>query len=322
MNSRQQKYYAEFANIAQSRGGKLLSRGYVNSDTHLLFECKCGHQWCGRPDHIKRGSWCPRCGGSDSKSAEQKFREVVASKGGKVIGRYKNNKIKIEIECNMGHRWHSNSDHIIRDNSWCPTCDGYDGIIPAKIFYKTISDKGGQALGIYIKDNTHVPVKCGYNHIWMVTPNHIKSGSWCPVCKESRGEHQVSLTLSNYKIPYTRQYQHPLIPKFKYDFCFVYNNITYLLEYDGIQHFEYGYFHKSEEDFKYKQNIDRMKSYVAIQTGYRLIRIDYTKINDILNVFAQAINSNSIFYVSSPLLYDWIYIPFPFELLQRHNCVC
>lgn len=131
-SSRQQKHYAEFISIAQSRGGKLLSDRYENTDTHLLFKCSCGYQWYGTPDHIKRGSWCPKCGGSDSQTGEEKFRQVVASKGGKVLGQYKNSKTKILIECNMGHQIDVKTDDITREHSWCRTCSGRDSILPAQ----------------------------------------------------------------------------------------------------------------------------------------------------------------------------------------------
>jgi hypothetical protein len=48
--------------IAASRGGRCLSDEYVNGRTHMLWQCKEGHQWKAIPDSIRRGSWCPVCG--------------------------------------------------------------------------------------------------------------------------------------------------------------------------------------------------------------------------------------------------------------------
>ncbi len=47
--------------LAASRGGRCLSTEYVNANTHLLWQCKNGHQWKAIPNGIKRGSWCPVC---------------------------------------------------------------------------------------------------------------------------------------------------------------------------------------------------------------------------------------------------------------------
>ena len=47
--------------IAAARGGLCLSEQYVNSSTHLLWQCKEGHQWKAVQTSVKRGSWCPVC---------------------------------------------------------------------------------------------------------------------------------------------------------------------------------------------------------------------------------------------------------------------
>lgn len=52
----------EMHDIAISRGGKCLSDKYINLNTKLLWQCKCGHIWSAMPSNIKnRGSWCPKC---------------------------------------------------------------------------------------------------------------------------------------------------------------------------------------------------------------------------------------------------------------------
>lgn len=51
----------EMRDIAETRGGKCLSKIYKNNKTKLLWECAEGHQWKATPDKIKRGSWCPEC---------------------------------------------------------------------------------------------------------------------------------------------------------------------------------------------------------------------------------------------------------------------
>ncbi len=53
----------EFISIAKKRGGTLLSGKYINSATHLEWECRNGHTWKAIPNSIKRGRWCPYCAG-------------------------------------------------------------------------------------------------------------------------------------------------------------------------------------------------------------------------------------------------------------------
>lgn len=56
----------EIAQLADARGGKLLSTTYVNSKTKLNWECRYGHQWPALYSNIKKGRWCPTCGGIES----------------------------------------------------------------------------------------------------------------------------------------------------------------------------------------------------------------------------------------------------------------
>lgn len=48
--------------IANSRGGRCLSKSYVKSIDKLLWECELGHQWKASFNAVKNsGSWCPYC---------------------------------------------------------------------------------------------------------------------------------------------------------------------------------------------------------------------------------------------------------------------
>ena len=53
----------EMRTIAKDRGGKCLSKKYVNARTKLKWQCgEFKHVWYAIPDSVKRGSWCPICG--------------------------------------------------------------------------------------------------------------------------------------------------------------------------------------------------------------------------------------------------------------------
>lgn len=47
--------------LAEVRGGKCLSLKYVNSKTHLMWQCSKAHQWIATPSKITLGTWCPHC---------------------------------------------------------------------------------------------------------------------------------------------------------------------------------------------------------------------------------------------------------------------
>jgi hypothetical protein len=52
----------EMQALAKERGGKCLSRIYVNSQINLLWRCGRGHEWEAAPSNVKHNAtWCPKC---------------------------------------------------------------------------------------------------------------------------------------------------------------------------------------------------------------------------------------------------------------------
>ena len=111
----------EMREIAEARGGKCLSKQYVNTETKLLWQCSKGHKWEAKPGNVKNGSWCPHCLGQARLTIEE-MREIAESRGGRCLSSmYKNVYTKLMWECAAGHRWEAISMNI-RAGSWCPVC--------------------------------------------------------------------------------------------------------------------------------------------------------------------------------------------------------
>lgn len=56
------KDISEIRKLAEDRGGKLLSRTYVNRKTALKWQCAEGHRWMADASNVKFGpTWCPIC---------------------------------------------------------------------------------------------------------------------------------------------------------------------------------------------------------------------------------------------------------------------
>ena len=56
----------EMSQLASERGGKCISKNYINAQTKLEWECEYKHRWFARPSDIKttkskKGTWCPVC---------------------------------------------------------------------------------------------------------------------------------------------------------------------------------------------------------------------------------------------------------------------
>ena len=52
----------EMQRLAKEKDGRCLSDQYVNNKTNLIWQCKEGHVWEARPDSIRQGKWCRKCG--------------------------------------------------------------------------------------------------------------------------------------------------------------------------------------------------------------------------------------------------------------------
>ena len=52
---------ADMQEFAARKGGRCLSKKYVNRYVKLTWQCKMKHMWKTSPCSITRGRWCPEC---------------------------------------------------------------------------------------------------------------------------------------------------------------------------------------------------------------------------------------------------------------------
>ena len=168
--------------IAKGRGGKCLSKRYINIHTKLNWRCKEGHEWEATPESIKnKGSWCPHCFGNAKLTIED-MREIAREKGGVCLSeKYINAHTKLRWRCKEGHEWEAQPRNI-KHRTWCPECAGKTKIT-IEDMKKLASSKGGECVSKeYIDTNTKLKWRCKKGHIWEAMPLSIKRGTWCPYC--------------------------------------------------------------------------------------------------------------------------------------------
>ena len=181
----------ELQDIAISKNGKCISNKYLGSSVKHKFQCYKGHIWEALPTLIKQGYWCMMCSYEvKMKNMIKILNKIVKSKGGKCLSTDYNEDKKMLFQCNYGHQWESLPNSIIYAKSWCPYCSGHTLINPLEELQQIAITKGGKCLSIeYINSQTKMKFECNESHQWEATPNHIKSGQWCPICaKKKRGE--------------------------------------------------------------------------------------------------------------------------------------
>lgn len=180
-----------------------------------------------------------------------------------VIGEYVNTDTEIMIRHTVcGNEYLRKPEKLLSRGASCPKCNPY-----AKI--RRTQDE-------FEKD-------CGYEYY--VSPNKFISGRRCPKCKATVGEKKVIRIMNKLKIPYVKEksYIGLLYDKAALRFDFFVNN-SFLIEYDGIQHFKPIRWNKKMSDeevnelFVKTQYRDIIKNEFCRDNKMNLYRIAYTEL--------------------------------------------
>lgn len=125
---------------------------------------------------------------------------------------------------------------------------------------------------------------CGYE--WDANPHKfVNGGRRCPVCNESKGETEIRRFLEFNQINFETQFiikecrlQKPL----PFDFAIFKNdNLLFLIEYDGKQHFEPIEIFGGLEVYLEQKERDTIKNAFCIEKNIELVRIPYFKFDEI-----------------------------------------
>ena len=312
-------YELKVLECVTSRRGKII-RERLTSEGKYLLECQKGHQWETRRSDIIDGHWCPKCSMRDPEDAALRFQVNIEEKGGTVLGTYVNNATKVLVRCINDHEYLALPITVYQGKG-CKKCTGKDFESCSQRLQEYVASRNGTLLTEYEKSDLRVELKCKKGHVWMAKPNTlIARRSWCPRCNESKGEEEVLIALDELGIDCTREFQLACTGSKRYDFCFNFDGASYILEFDGKQHFKrIGLFHKTDSEFEYRQNVDRLKTYVALNLGYKVIRIDWYKIGKVREIIIKALQSECNLYLSESDMYIWLLEGLPRSFLQS-NC--
>ena len=200
---RQKNNINDIIKFVEGKGGKLLSKEYINCRTKLKFQCDKGHIWKTRPGNVVNdGTWCPDCYFNSQKNNINDVIKLVEQKGGKLLSKkYKNDKQKLEIECSKGHIWEVSYSKL-KNGHWCSICSGlnrrltYEERLKGFNFILNIAkEKGGKCLS-KIKDYKNITSKlkfeCIKGHEWEAISSRIKYNHWCLICGIERQRNSIN----------------------------------------------------------------------------------------------------------------------------------
>ena len=177
---------AEYQQLAAERGGRCLSTGYVNNNTHLLWECAKGHQWKAVPSSVKSGSWCRLCATERLRVSLAEVQHAAQKLSGHCLStEYVNGTTALLFECAAGHRFEA-APAAVRQGHWCPRCAHNHRRLTIGQMRELAASRGGECLSErYIDQRTHVRWRCAKGHEWESSPNAMRD-HWCPRCSVER----------------------------------------------------------------------------------------------------------------------------------------
>mgnify|MGYP003333123555 CR=1 FL=1 len=293
---------------------------YVKGHGDIEIICKmCDNVFWQRATHHLQGRGCPKCGMRKIGETHRHDAQIFINKAKKIHGdKYDYSKVKyngydnkVEIICKKdGIFWQRAGHHL--DGKGCSKCANRNRCITFDEFLvksKKIHKESYKYLGFdgEFRNITDTKVnifckKCNSN--FKQTANDHLSGRGCPTCRNSKGEKLIKSWLDNKNMKYECQKtfndcKNPKTNKLlKYDFYMPEKNL--LIEFDGLQHFKVknsGYFTKDNlKEIKYR---DGIKNKYAKKAKIELLRIPYTKINEIDSILSNKILNKDYKYPNS-----------------------
>ena len=71
-------------------------------------------------------------------------------------------------------------------------------LLTIQVMNKIAKQRGGECLSDdYVNSQAKLKWRCNEGHEWEATPNNIKKGTWCPVCRYNERGKKRRLTIEN-----------------------------------------------------------------------------------------------------------------------------
>ena len=188
----------ELHNIANSRGGELVSDAFLGWTTNHTWRCKNGHEWVSKPAYIRDGSWCYECArenfGDSLRLTMNDVHETATLRNCICLSSaYYKNSHPLKWQCNVcDYQW-SASLMNLRARSGCPQCGRLKSSLSRRKYdidslRKFAQGKGGDCLSeeYFGIDKNHIWC-CKKGHEWEAAPNNIiNRGTWCAACSKKK----------------------------------------------------------------------------------------------------------------------------------------
>ena len=270
---------------------------YINNYTKVMIVCpKHGNFWIS-PNHHLRYKGCKICGyikisNLRSKTLYQFIEKAIEIHGNKYDYskvKYNNSQEKVTVICYEHGEFDQIPNNHLRGKG-CPKCK-FNKISNLKrnTLEKFIKrsrnihgDKYNYSKVNYVNKQTKVTIICPIHGEFNQRPhNHVKGKQGCPKCSSSKGELALEEIFKKHNIKYEPQYNIPEIVA-KYEIDFYLPEYRLLVEFHGIQHYEYiPFFHDSDYSFEDQKTRDDMVRDAATRWKYNYLELNYKQFKEL-----------------------------------------
>lgn len=262
----------------------------------------CNHVWDVRARNIlyviKSCPYCKHSKIADSCRLRIDDIRIFIEKEGYLLlsNEYQNAKTKLTLQCPIGHEFTMNYNNF-HSGQRCPTCaiirNTEKQRLSVEDIENQITERGFKLISWeeeYKNTQSKFTLECSNGHVTTKSVSSFLQGCDCPKCnKISKGEETILNFLEQNNIPYEYQFEiedcknKRALP---FDFA-IFNNdntLRLLIEYDGEQHFKPIERFGGVEKFNKNKINDKIKDDYCKNNNINLIRIPYTKLNNLGDV--------------------------------------
>ena len=285
--------------VYEAHQGKIIPlEAYPGSKKPIRFLCNN----CGESGEVKKSQMlmrilnpCKNCG-QHRYSEEEIKSKLLNYKNGKFKlveygGTTHKKSILLCTECNR--KFETSIHSFIGQESDCPYTryerSGNSNKQPLEIFLDRL-EKETEGEFEYIEGYTKIRGKALIKHkkcgnIYSVDCGSLLRKRTCPFCSKSKGETIIKNYLESLGLDFRMEYSFNNLrnkdgtKKLRFDFAIFKEGNTYLIEFDGSQHFS-PKFRSSSEQYEYLKSRDLKKSMYCLYYEIPLLRIKFSRMSD------------------------------------------
>lgn len=310
-------------------GDEYIVKGeYVSWDKKILIQHKtkeCEHEYYVTPvNFLTKGARCQQCYFKRRRKTTDQFIQEVYDLVGYdyvVLGDYSGARKNIEFKHGIcGNSFYMRPADFLFNNQRCPTCSRVQGAGKTTKkhdeFVQEVEKIHGKVyifLEQYERSNKHISIKhIECDQVFEIVPtsllrnkDYYKGGICCPFCSKGAtgGERKIIDVLLENNIKFKTQYSFNELKRetyLRFDFAIFddHNDLIYLIEYDGEQHFFPVDFagkgvEWAEGQFEIVKENDKLKDDFCSKNKIELIRIPYWEKANIDKIISDLLDCQS-----------------------------